>query len=366
MALRSIAVGFFLFAVAGCGVNRGVSTPQAVIYPDGPRILVAASDYTTGALAILPIFSSDAIEALPIHSDAVVRSGEGDADYVVNRGTGNIQVVSKRENRIISQFSVGKESNPQDIVRVGADAAYVTRFASSKVLKIRLSDGARLDEPLDLKSYGFGQYGGNPQMTWMRREGDRVFIQLQRLKTPVEPSEKAYLIAIDLKTETITRDLVLQRTNPVTDFKTGPDGFLYLGEAGKTGLLSELDGGIEKVDPETLVSKKLVIDEARLGGDIVDFEILDGDRGVAIVSPPNSNRTRLVTFRPYANEAAVLVFETEKYWLQQLAIDRLRGELYIADRMPSSPGIRVLDVATLKEKRKIRMRLPPYQMVVAR
>jgi hypothetical protein len=335
-----------------------------VVYPEGPRLVVAASDYSTGVLAVAPLAALSAIEALPIHPDAMVRSPEGPSDYVVNRGSGNIQKVSKRESRNIIQHSIGRTTNPQDILPLDANTAYVTRFTGTKLLKIRLSDLEPISEPVDFGKYAF-RTGGTPQMTLMAEANGLVFVQLQRLKTAVEPSDKSYVIAVDPGTDTIAGEIKLERTNPVTDFKTGPDGLLYVGEAGRTGMISELDGGIERIDPKGVASRGLVVEETQLGGDIVDFEILDTARGVAIVSPPKSGKTRLVTFSLSSGETAREVFETPGYTLQQLALDRDRGELYVADREGKAPGIRVLDAGTLLEKHRIKMVLPPYQMVLS-
>ncbi len=86
---------------------------------------------------------------------------------------------------------------PIDLAVANADTAYITRDASSKLLKLDFSDGST-QEVVDLSI--FADADGNPDLGWMAVHEDRLFVQIRRVNLGafVPP---AYIAVIDLASE---------------------------------------------------------------------------------------------------------------------------------------------------------------------
>jgi hypothetical protein len=347
---RFIVIGLLL---AGCTKPSGTAAPQ--VSAGDPEIVVAGSDYRTGTLSSVRIKDGARGAETPVHSDAIVRVFGGKR-YVVNRlGQDNVQIVS-REGQTLSQFSVGRGLNPQDIAVTDDQTAYVSRFRSRTLLKVRLPEGEDVGNGVDFSVLADGD--GYPETTWMRLEGEKLFVVVQRLDTAngFVPTDASYVCVVDTRSDELTASIKLRHVNPVTAVKKGPEGELLVGCAGKTGMVSALDGAIERLDPVAGTSSE-VLSEAALGGDLIDFEILSKDRGVAIVS--SGSITKLVAFDPRRGTFDKTWATSPGYHLQQLLWDGTT--LWVADRNPLAPGVRRFD-ASGEEAALFPLTLPPYQM----
>jgi len=288
---------------------------------------------------------------------------------VVNRlGADNLQVISD-DTKTLLQFSVGRSSNPQDVAVIDDHTAYVSRYASPSLLKVDPSTGTAMKE-IDLEQVrgvdlsSSPDPDGLPEMTYLRRSGGKLLVSLERLneRAGFAPTGISLLAVLDLSNDSVQwRKLAF--TNPITDFKTGYDGALYLGEAGNLSDSRHLTGGIERIDPATGAELGTVITEAALGGFIVDFEITGQHTGFAIVSTPD---TKLVSFDPATGKLGTVLRAPKGYTLQQLAWDSDRGLVYLADRALKQPCIRTYDAKLLTEVSSLvwPLDLPPYQMAL--
>ena len=138
-----------------------------------------------------------------IGSDPQVRYFDG-LIYVVNRFlSDNIQVLDPaRSFATIAEHSVGAGSNPQDIVVIDPGRAYVTRYESTWMYEFDPSTGMVLDS-IDLSL--FADADGLPEMSRIVRDGDMLFVQVQRIDrdnfwTPLVPG---YLAVIDMTTNQV-------------------------------------------------------------------------------------------------------------------------------------------------------------------
>ena len=205
----------------------------------------------------------------------------------------------------------------------------------------------------------FADTDGSPEMSWVRMNNGRVLCLLQRLNinNAYRPTDYSLMASIDPATDD-TFTIRLARTNRVTQIKADDSGFLYVGEAGLTGRFSRLDGGIERFDPATMESKGLVVEESELGGDIVDFEIVNDSLGFVIVG---SEKTSIVAFDPSIGKKLGTVLGKESFAFQQLLYDRERKLMYVLDKDARRPAIRVFEIPAFKEREEWRweFRLSP-------
>jgi hypothetical protein len=121
------------------------------------------------------------------------------------------------------------------------------------------------------------------------------------------------------------------------------------------------DGGIERVDPETLVSEGFIVTEDVLGGSLTDFVLASPHKGYAIVLD-ESLRNLLVAFDPQEGTFLGRVFASTQF-LSDVALAP-DGTLWLADRALPRPGIRIFDTATDEPLTRgvIDVGLPPFSL----
>ena len=167
------------------------------------RLVIATSSYNqVGQLSSIAISAGRVKrDGAAIHSDAIVRAPLGDdVVYVVNRyGADNIQVVSKDLKKTLNQFSVGRETNPQDIAVIDPRKAYVSRLNAKTLLKVNPLNGKILKE-IDLSSMAYAR--GVPQMAHLLLLGKRLFVQLQRLDDTALALPGDYSSLVEINTDT--------------------------------------------------------------------------------------------------------------------------------------------------------------------
>ncbi len=358
MAIRTLV---FALIVAGCSrTTPTASHPEPLVSAPRNHLVIAESDYQTGLLELIDLTKSEEGTSFPIHSDAVARAPQGSGSiFVLNRYLqDSILVLGEDLLAKKSNYSVGAESNPQDILWVNEKLALVSRLQAPEILFLNPTTGQEVGEKISLAN--FADSDGNPEMAWMAKDGSNIAIELQRL-TKFVPSDFSSLAVLDIETKAL-RIKTLACTNPVTEFKQGPNGEWYVGEAGYMGLISKLDCGIERLEKGTFSPQGLIIGEQALGGDIVDFEVLSDSVGIAIVASPES---QVVSFDPRSGQKIGDVLpRAPRFQYQQLLLDRPRKLFYMSDRDPLNYGVRVFSMETLEEIPEARRytKLPPYQM----
>jgi DNA-binding beta-propeller fold protein YncE len=339
-------------------VCRGAATPRAVI---------VTSDFEAGVLVRTSLTTPSHVRPAPasIHGDALVRIVNG-AVVIINRFLGdNVQVLDDHLATRL-QCSTGPGSNPHDVVGVAPDKAYVTRYDRDALWIV------------DPQARGCGDFrrgtivlgaladdDGLPEMSQMALVGTRLFVSLQRLdrRGGFVPTGPSMLAVIDTASDAVVGAIELLGRNALADssgIQREPDtGKLLVPQAGsvfRTG-----DGGIERVDPEALVSEGFIVTEEALGGTITDFVVVTARRGYAIVLD-ESLRNLLVAFDPQTGALLGRVFASS-HFLSDVALAP-DGTIWLADRSLPRPGVRIFDAATGEPRRRgvLDVGLPPFSI----
>ena len=355
-----IKAGWLVFVLISCTNSQ---LPQGMPKFLNNRILVATTtNFETGALAVFdPLELHFNLHFSSIHPDSVPKRIHGFSDvFVLNRlGGDNIQRVDRFSGRTLSQRSLGRGTNPQDIEKIAEDV-FVTLLNDTKVLIWDLEQGNKKGE-VDLTS--FADLDGFPEPAQMQFVEGYLWIQIQRLNRlkSFTPNGESQIAVIDPSRRSIVDQISLKGTNPVTPFKIGYDQTLWVANAGFVGAKSQLDGGIERLDPFQRESLGFVISEEELGGDLVDFECASKRACVAIVSSPE---TKLIQFDPEHGKKIRTLWTSSGYHLLQILRDSKTKLLYLVDSNPEDPSVRVWSEETLDEikENKWRLELPPYQI----
>ncbi len=317
------------------------------------RGFVYATDFASGNLASVafgapPVATPNVATAC---SDAVLRHHQGML-YVVERfGCDNVRVLDPANGfQLVRQFSVGNGSNPNDIVVVSPTRAYVARYDSADLWIVDPSSGAFLGA---ISLAAFADADGIPEMNRMAMVGGRLFVTVQRIDRDAffSPTDSSAVVVIDPATDTLVdcdaaapgvQGILLPFQNPTTELVLDEKGHLVVG---CTGFYGATDGGVVRIDPLALAIDGIEATEAALGGDVADVVPATDARGFVVMSDASFN----TVCRPYnrANGAvAGVLFGTAGFYLADAEAND-RGELWLCDRTPAGPGIRVFDVATL-------------------
>lgn len=275
--------------------------------------------------------------------------------YIVNRGgDANIQVLDPEDDyATVLQFSTGADTNPQDIAFDREGEAFVSCYDQALLLKFDPETGELLDSwPTDQ----FADGDGLPETAWMYYVSDRLFISCQRLDRDFfySPTDASYLLVFDTKNEEwIDADpllegvqgILLEGLNPYTSIELDEEQTLL--RVGCNGYYGLLDGGVEVVDFTTLSSLGFEIDEAALGGDLIDLVTVDDRQRYVIVSDPATFASSLRYYDPLLAEVTVVDQASE--WSYLDVVFEGVDQLYLCDRKPDNAGIRIFDAFSGEE-----------------
>jgi DNA-binding beta-propeller fold protein YncE len=284
-------------------------------------------------------------------SDAALR-WFGGLLYVVNRfNFDNIQVLDPAAGfATTQQFSVGNGSNPHDIALVSATKAYVTRYGSPDLWIVNPQTGAHTGT---VSMAPFIDADGIPEMDRLAIRGRRLFVTVQRLDRDnfFVPTDSSQVAVIDLDTDTLVdvdpvaagiQGILLPYQNPGTELVVDPAGWLLVGCAGDFGVL---DGGVVRINPGTLAVAGTEITEAALGGDLGDVAVSSAQRGFAVVSDASFATLLKAYNRSTGAVTGPPIYSTPDFSIADIEVND-RGELWVCDRSPGNPGVRVFDAAT--------------------
>jgi hypothetical protein len=339
----------------------------------GGLAVVLASDFVDGGFGTIDL-ETRAIRAVSgqtlLHSDATPRVIDGDV-FVVNRfGGDSIQKLAGSDNlTTVYQCSTGPGSNPQDIVVIDDDKAYVSVLEQMALLIVDPTPGVcRSRDDFVIGSIDLSALAdddGTPDMTLMAKRGNRVYVALQRLdiNSPLrEPAANGAIAVIDSDSDTVVDTIELSGENPFANTK----GLIIRGSnlyVSEVGLFGENDGGIERVDLDDNSPQGFIFTEATAGGDIVDFAFAAERRAYAIVSRADFT-TALIAFDPVAGTLLDTITAAEGFDYSDIEVND-RGELYLTDRRFDRPGVRIFRAADGVEltAAPLDIGLPPTEVV---
>lgn len=343
------------FVFVACGDDDDDDTTP----PMDELAFITTTDYSTGSFMTVSLdVPRDLSENIGTVSSDPVCYYYAPYVYVVNRyGFDNIQIFDPDDSfSLIAEYSVESGTNPQEIVIVSDDKAYVSRLAATSLLALNPMTGETLTE-IDMTPYadsdGFAEMSG----MFYHAASQYLFVALQRLDTTtytnVAPS---YVVVIDTTTDAIVTAIACEGVNPFSDFfYRAETNKLYLGNV---GIWDENDGGIEMFNMTTLVSEGFIVTEEALGGDILDVAIFSDTTGYALISDA-SYVTHVVVFNPTTGALSDTLLSSAGYDLNALEINN-RDELWILDRTIEKPSIHIFNAATQGLDQKLTLSgLPP-------
>jgi hypothetical protein len=317
------------------------------------RAFVLATDFSSGNVASVGFGPPPAAtcDVAPTCADAVLRYHQG-LLYVVERfGCDNIRVLDPNAAfAVVQQFSVGNGSNPNDIVIVSPTRAFVSRYDTADLWIVNPQTGAFVGS---VSLAAFADADGIPEMKSLAVRNGRVFVTVQRVDRDLffSPTDSSQVVVVDAATGTLVdcdpvadgvQGILLPLQNPTTELVTDPAGKLVVG---CTGSFGAQDGGIVRIDPVGLAVEATEVTEAALGGDLLDLAIASATRGFAVVADASFN----TVCRPYDRATGTVgppVHATSGFNLSDAEVND-RAELWLGDRTPSNPGLRVFDALTL-------------------
>jgi len=322
-------------------------------------VLTSEHDYTAGSFSLIELTSpwEGDLNLAPMHTDNVAVTHNG-LIYVVNRwGGDNIQVLDPAQGHAtVRQFSVGTGSNPHDIAFVSDTRAFVTRYESAELWEVDPSTGEHTDT-IDLSP--LADSDGLPEMDGLAIHDGSLYVSVQRLDRsswPWVPEPPSYLAVIDLADNTLRdidpqtpgiQGIALAATNPNSLIHVDPmTGDFLIGEQGIGGVL---DGGIERIDPETGESGGFVVTEETLGNDLYEWDGFTGRRGFAVTLTQPDYGTEVVAFDFSSGERLATLLSSNLYVYADVIIDPYRDQAVIADRTLENPGLRIFSMSSLEE-----------------
>ena len=347
---RSRLAALVCAASAALAVVAVAATPAFAAQGRG---FVLATDFSSGNVANV-VFGAPPVPSCnvaPTCADAVLRFHQ-DRLYVIERfGCDNVRVLDPNAGfAVVRQFSVGNGANPNDLVVVAPNKAYVTRYDRDELWIVDPVSGAFLGA---ISLAAFADADGLPEMQRMAHVNGRVFVSLQRLDRDVffSPTDSSQVVVIDAATDALVdcdplapgvQGILLPFQNPTTEIVVDEALHLVLACTGSYGVN---DGGIVRIDPFALAVAATEASEAALGGDLLDVAVASPTRGFAIVGDASFN-TRCVPYHRGTGAAGAPLLTTSGFQLADGEVND-RGEYWLADRTPTGPGVRVFDAATL-------------------
>ncbi len=319
------------------------------------RAFVYATDFSSGSISDIQFGPPRTVapDQSSVSSDAVLRHHDG-LLYVVNRfGFDNIQVLDPANSfATVQQFSVGNGSNPHDIELVSTTKGYVARYESPDLWIVNPQTGAHTGT---ISLAAFADDDGIPEMDRMILWGGRLFVSLQRLDRNnfFTPTDSSQIVVIDVVTNALidadpsapgTQGILLPFQNPNTEIVADTNGKIVVGCTGNFGVA---DGGVVQIDPIALSVTSIEVSESALGGDINDVAVQTTERGFTVVSDGSFN----TILKPYRRDLGTVqspILSTSGFFLADIEVND-RAELWVCDRTPSGPGIRVFDAASGSE-----------------
>lgn len=351
------------------------STSSDPNHPTGNTILVLAAEFGGNggsAIGSLNTISADSSRAVGsdltlTHSDAELRVFQNRI-YVINRlGGDNIQVVDPKSFKTLYQFSTGVGTNPQDLISLSATKAYVTLYqpeenqtSGKKVDDLILFNPTtgEISQTFDLTTYTQKDGDRFARASSMVQIGTKIFVAIQDMpgNLALPPDQQGRLARINSETDRIESVTLLNCRDPFTMTYSPETEKIYIGCSDFFDLESPY-GGIEVVEPTTLTSEGIYLDDLVLGGSVGEIEV-SGMNGFVVVAPIDFSENRVVRFSLDESQPDLKTVYTSKGYLQNLAIDP-EGKLLIADRDPEVSGVVFLNPESGEVEETISVGLPP-------
>jgi sugar lactone lactonase YvrE len=340
--------------------------------------IILTSDFTnTGAYSTVTLDKPRVVrpDLGETYSDAVGRVFQN-RFYVVNRlGQDNLQMINPATGTSIAACSIDNGSNPQDIAFASENKAYVSRMKDGIVTIVDPTVSSTCSGfkrgRIDLNE--FSDADGSPELGRMLIVGERLYVAALRLdrNRSFVPAAPGWIAVIDTTTDTLVDvdpetpeidAIKLAGENPFGLVYDPPSDKIWVWETGRFSVPD--DGGIEAIDPTTNRAEGFIASEARLGGTVTVVAPYSATRAFAVIADEDF-QNRLIAFSPVTGEILETLREAPSYFPDVAVNDR--GEVWLADRTLSAPGIRIFDAESGRAVAgPIDVGLPPFNILFLR
>lgn len=331
------------------------------------QAVLTTTDFSSGSVSSLDLDTHVASnDHVTIHADAVVRTF-GNKAYVINRlGQDNVLVLGGNDlSSPVIQFSTGNGSNPQDIVVVSDQKAYVSLYGRNHVLIVNPSTGDSIGA---VSLSGFADADGFPEMSNLAQYGNRLFVACQRLDqvNGFGPADFSVIAVIDMATDTLEdMDAVVSGVQGIVMAGKNPTSADQLGEKWVFTMVNTFgdltDGGVEVVNLASLQSEGIGVGEAVIGGNVNTLSLVSKTVGYVVYSDANFvNYVR--PFDVSSSSVSENLSGISGGFVSDLGV--YANRLYVLDQGsftdPSSGGVKVFNVNTQAQiAGPIQVGLPP-------
>jgi DNA-binding beta-propeller fold protein YncE len=329
-------------------------SPWDAAMPTGSLAVVAAANWTdpVGSLASIDLGDLTAADTALITTDGtdVVITSFGGRVYVLNRfGADTVQVIDPKDFSVVANYSVGAGSNPQDIVVRSDEKAYLTRLdahndaANDDDLLIINPLTGDLMTSIDLKAYAADDGDRLARAAQMVAVDTTLYVLLQDLPSNLLESadQPGKIVVIDMETDAVTGTIELDGRNP-SDITYSPvTGKIYVANTGVfDNFVTDVNdpyGGIEVVDPASMQSEGIVVDDADFGNYLMGIR-LAADRGYTIVGGFQIASFDITSY----DVLSANLYMSAGMFVPDIAVDP-RGRVLLTERDAANSGVVVMD-----------------------
>lgn len=288
----------------------------------------------------------------------VLKTGSVQADPVANYSVG-IEDPFGNEDLTSPQSS----SNPQDLLILDENIAYMVFNGSSDLLKLNPLTGERLRR-IDLSSFNEGT-DGLPECNKMILKGSKLYVKCNRQDQDQNwTASNGAVAVIDITTDAVVGRIDMQGRNPADMVYVPSTNQLLLPFSAEFG---EIEGaGLEAIDLNTETSLGIRRTAVQMGGKGAQI-VIRGTKSYALlfndtVEWPYPYFVR--TFDPNTYDVGTEDIFRANHFLPDMALDR-GDHLYVVDRADANPGIRIFDTTTDREAGFVPTDLPMYSITFA-
>ena len=233
-------------------------------------------------------------------------------------------------------------ANPQDLLVLAADKAYVTRLEPpyNDILIVNPDTGDTLGR-VDFTGQGTNP-DGLPRLYKMFPLQGRVWVLMQNYSSTYT-YDPGLIGVVNPNPNTIETIIKLSTKNP-TDF--GYDNEANLLYVASTGDWTDpATAGIEAVNPVTQASEGVLIHGNDLGGFITRMVMIARNNAYLVVTKSDFSGDKVVQVNPAAGTIGPTLYEYPGlWWVSDLALDERQNLLLIADN--SASQVMLMDLAT--------------------
>lgn len=296
--------------------------------------IATSSDFASSAFHVVELSEEEGVaDEAAFGSGDVVVAANGTYGFALDRTSGAVRVVDDA-GQSLGEVAAGEGSNPHSAVEVGGRVV-ITGYNSAELIVAEEDGGAWTTSNLSLASY---DADGNPEAGAMLADGDHVLVVLQRL-TGFMGVENSQLLVLDTTDDSFGTPIDLGVKNAQAGLRAFGAGFAV----GATGDYGAADGGIVAITRNGAGDYEvgeMIVSEADLGGDLLDFVFVSDTEGLAVISLPDFS-SQLWAFDTNGNVEQVDVVSSPG--LGGLSVSSDGQFVIVGDRDTVAPGFVVFD-----------------------